>query len=326
MTLDEFLHEWNNDSEQMLVHTSGSTGKPKPMWVEKRRMAASARITCKFLGMKPGDSALLCMPLDFIAGKMVVVRAIVGKLHLINVSPCGHPLSQLNEPPCFAAMVPMQVYNSLQVPHEKSILQGIKQLIIGGGAIDEAMADELRTFPNAVWSTYGMTETLSHIALRRLSGRDASEWYTPFDGVDVSLNSERQLVIDAPQVCASTLVTNDIAELAPDGRHFRIIGRKDNIICSGGIKMQMEEIESALRPYLHAPFLITKVKDEKFGETVVLLTTSHDIETIRQACKEHLTKYQMPRHFITVERIPTTKTGKHARAEAMVLAQENTAK
>lgn len=322
MTLDEFLREWNNDSELLLVHTSGSTGKPKPMWVEKRRMAASAHITCKFLGLKPGDTALLCMPLDFIAGKMVVVRSIVGKLKLINVNPNGHPLSSLDTPPCFAAMVPMQVYNSLQMPHEKNLLRSIKQLIIGGGAVDAAMAAELRTFPNAVWSTYGMTETLSHIALRRLSGSNASEWYTPFDGVGVSLNNERQLVIDAPQVCATTLTTNDIAEIAPDGRHFRIIGRKDNVICSGGIKMQIEEIESALKPHMQAPFIITKVKDDKFGETVVLLTTSADKEAIRNVCSACLTKYQMPHHIITVGCIPVTQTGKPARAEAMALAQE----
>lgn len=321
MTLEEFLHEWNDDSDMVLVHTSGSTGKPKPLWVEKRRMEASARITCKFLGLKPGDSALLCMPLDFIAGKMVVVRALVGKLRLIDVEPCGHPLSHLPEPPCFAALVPMQVYNSLHVPHEKDILRGIRQLIIGGGAISDDMAAELRTFPNAVWSTYGMTETLSHIALRRLSGTEASEWYTPFEGVEVSLNSESQLIISAPQVCASTLTTNDIAELSPDGRHFRIIGRKDNIICSGGIKMQMEQIESALLPYMKKPFLITKVKDKKFGETVVLLTTSFDKEDARLTCAAHLTKYQMPHHIVSVEHIPTTKTGKPARAEAMLLAQ-----
>lgn len=326
MDLDEFLKEWNNDADKVLVHTSGSTGKPKPMWVEKRRMEASAHITCQFLGLKAGDSALLCMPLDFIAGKMVVVRAVVCGLHLTDVGACGHPLKGLKEPPCFAAMVPMQVYNSLQTPQEAAILRGIKQLIIGGGAIDEGLEATLRTFPNAVWSTYGMTETLSHIALRRLNGREASEWYAPLDSVKVSLNAERQLVIDAPKVCPTTLTTNDIAEISTDGRRFRIIGRKDNVICSGGIKMQIEEMESALRSYMREPFMITKVKDEKFGEAVVLLTTDKDKDAARQVCAEQLDKYQMPRHIITVTAIPTTKTGKPARAEAMKLAQKEVEK
>ena len=176
MTLDEFVSDWQSDSPTLLVHTSGSTGKPKPMLVEKRRMEASARITCGFLGLRAGDTALLCMPLDFIAGKMVVVRSLVWGLRLVAVEPSGHPLKGLTESPTFAAMVPMQVYNSLKVEEERRLLRGITHLIIGGGAVNSDMAEELRGFPNAVWSTYGMTETLSHIALRRLSGAEASEW------------------------------------------------------------------------------------------------------------------------------------------------------
>ena len=292
MTLEEFLQEWNNDSERVLVHTSGSTGKPKPIWVEKRRMEASARITCDFLGLKEGDTALLCMSLDYIAGKMMVVRSLVRNLKLIVVEPTGLPLAdatllqlprggekvpkQTSSPSGkvgrgvdFAAMVPMQVYNSLQVPEERERLKQIKHLIIGGGAIDEAMASELKDFPNYVWSTYGMTETLSHIALRRLNGVDASDWYTPFAHVQISQNEDGCLVIDAPEVCAERLVTNDIVEISEAG--FRIIGRKDNVICSGGIKIQAEEVERALKPYLHVPFMITKRKDSKFGEVVVMM-------------------------------------------------------
>ena len=214
ITLEEFLSEWRNDSPYVEVKTSGSTGEPKRMLVEKLRMRASARITCDFLGLKAGDTALLCMSLDYIAGKMMVVRAIERNLRLITVEPSGHPLNNGqwimdNGQFGFAAMVPMQVYNSLRVPEERERLKLIKHLIIGGGAIDEAMAEELKAFPNQVWSTYGMTETLSHIALRRLSGPDASEWYTPFPSVSVSLNEEGCLVIDAPEVCKERLVAGD---------------------------------------------------------------------------------------------------------------------
>ena len=192
MTLEDFLSEWNNDGDRVLVHTSGSTGKPKPMLVEKKRMLNSARITCDFLGLKPGDSALLCMSLDYIAGKMVVVRSIERHLHLISVSPSGHPLKDVNEEITFAAMVPMQVYNTLQVPEERERLCRIKHLIIGGGAIDEALEQELKALPGdiSIWSTYGMTETLSHIALRRINGAEASEWYQPFDSVHISQTHE----------------------------------------------------------------------------------------------------------------------------------------
>ena len=321
MTLEEFIDEWQSPSATLTVHTSGSTGKPKPMLVEKRRMAASARTTCRFLGLEPGDTALLCMPLDYIAGKMMVVRSLVCGLRLVSVKPSGHPLRGLLEAPAFAAMVPMQVYNSLQEPEERAMLAGIRHLIIGGGAISREMAAELRDFPGNIWSTYGMTETLSHIALRRINGEDASEWYTPFDDVDVSLGADGCLVIDAPEVCATRLATNDIAEIAEDGRHFRIIGRKDNVICSGGIKLQIEEIEAKLAPHVKEPFLITKRSDKKFGETVVMLTVDDGLERLKEVCREHLAKYELPHIYIKVDKIPTTETGKPARAEAMRIAE-----
>lgn len=321
MTLEEFINQWQSPSPTLLVHTSGSTGKPKPMLVEKRRMEASARITCQFLGLKRGDTALLCMPLDYIAGKMMVVRAIVWGLQLIDIPPCGHPLKQIDTAPVFAAMVPMQVFNSMQDANERQKLWQIKHLIIGGGAINDDMAAELRQHPNAVWSTYGMTETLSHIALRRLSGPQASEWYEPFDGVNVSTNADGCLVIDAPTVCAQPLTTNDIAEIATDGRRFRIRGRKDNVICSGGIKLQIEEMEVKLRPYINVPFLISKRSDPKFGETVVMIAETNDIESLKTICKERLNKYEQPHKYIAVDSIPTTETGKPARAKAMEIAQ-----
>lgn len=323
MSLEEFLSEWNNDSPFVHVQTSGSTGVPKPMLAEKRRMLASARITNDFLGLREGDAALLCMSLDYIAGKMMVVRSMERGLKLFTVEPSGHPLnhSQLGTDDCqidFAAMVPMQVYNTLQVPEERERLMGIRHLIIGGGAIDDALGAELKNFPNAVWSTYGMTETLSHIALRRLSGPEASDWYTPFPSVQVSLSDEGCLVIDAPEVCPECLVTNDIAEISTQG--FRILGRKDNVICSGGIKIQIEEVERHLRPFLRASYLISKRPDPKFGEVAVLLTED-SVDEARQVCERVLPKYHLPRHYLHVDRIPLTETGKPARQQAARIAQ-----
>ena len=342
MTLEDFLSEWNNGSDRVLVHTSGSTGKPKPMMVEKKRMLNSARITCDFLGLKPGDSALLCMSLDYIAGKMVVVRSIERHLHLISVSPSGHPLKDINEEITFAAMVPMQVYNTLQVPEERERLTHIRHLIIGGGAIDASLEKELRSLPGniAIWSTYGMTETLSHIALRRINGDEASEWYQPFDSVKISQTDEGCLVIDAPLVCAETLVTNDIVEIEPyiynkveknevmEKLRFRIKGRKDNVICSGGIKIQIEEVEALLKPHLEKPFMLAKKKDEKFGEIAVLLTEDEDLKKVEATIRRLLSgksddsnksseskshKYWIPREYLHVDHLPLTETGKPKR-------------
>ena len=327
MSLEEFLAEWHNDSPTLLVHTSGSTGQPKPMLVEKRRMKASARMTCRFLGLQPGDTALLCMSLDYIAGKMMVVRALTCGLELITVPPSGNPLGTVAGHIDFAAMVPLQVYNSLQVPEECERLKTIRHLIIGGGAIDAELERALADFPNPVYSTYGMTETLSHIALRRLNGPERSDWYTPFDGVRLSLNDDGCLVIDAPTVHDGTLVTNDIAELRLPLRSemagkvaFRILGRKDNVICSGGIKIQIEEVERLLRSCVRVPFIITKVPDVRLGEQVVMLTESSDTATLQAICRNVLPKYWLPRHILTVPHIPMTATGKPARHEAQQLA------
>ena len=165
-----------------------------------------------------------------------------------------------------------------------------------------------------------MTETLSHIALRRLNGEQASQWYEPFEGVDVSLNADGCLVINAPAVCAEPLTTNDIAEIAADGRHFRIRGRRDNVVCSGGIKLQIEEIEAKLQPFVDVPFMITKRSDARLGETVVMLVVSDDTERLQTICSAHLTRYDMPRAFVSVDALPMTETGKPARAEAMKIA------
>ena len=321
MDLQTFLNEWHDDRPTLLVHTSGSTGEPKPMWVEKRRMEASARTTCDFLGLRRGDTALLCMSLDYIAGKMMVVRSLVCGLRLVVEEACGHPLATVTEPLDFAAMVPMQVWNSLRVPEQRKRLMGIRHLLIGGGAIDNSLATELHTFPHAVWSTYGMTETLSHIALRRLNGPEASDWYTPFDGIHLSLTADGCLTIDAPTLHDGILITNDIAELSPDGR-FKILGRKDNVICSGGLKIQIEEVERHLFGHLASPYIVTKRKDEKFGEIVILLTEGNTA-TAQTVCQRILPKYWQPRAYIHVDQIPLTPTGKPARKQAELLSSSS---
>ena len=314
MELDEFLAEWRSASPTVSVRTSGSTGEPKPMMVEKSRMKASANMTCDFLGLREGDSALLCMPLDYIAGKMVVARAEVRGLRLVAVHPSSHPFATLDSPTDFAALTPMQVFETLKVERERRLLMGVRQLIIGGGSISSEMAAELKPFPNAVWSTYGMTETLSHIALRRLSGDKASEWYTPFNGVSLAADSRGCLVIEAPAVCAESLTTNDIVEFDADGLRFKIIGRADNVICSGGIKVQAEEVERLLEPYIKKPYVVTWEPDDKLGQAVTLVIEaadgSIDTESLSAICHSVLPKHWAPRKIMTTTEIPRTATGK----------------
>ena len=316
--LQTFLTEWHNPSPFLKVQTSGSTGTPKQITVRKEQMVNSARLTCDYLGLQQGDKALLCMPLQYIAGKMMVVRSLVAGLDLIVREPSGHPMAEIDTPLRFAAMIPLQVYNTLQIPTERERLCQTDILIIGGGSIDKELEEQIQMLPNQVYSTYGMTETLSHIALRRLNGSEASPYYTPFPTVKLSLSPDHTLVIDAPQVTNDILITNDVAELLPDGR-FRILGRKDNIINSGGIKVQIESVEAALRPKLSANFTITAIPDPKFGEVIVLLVTDNNLIQVQKQI-EVLPKYQRPKHLFSVDSIPLTGTGKIDRATCKRLA------
>lgn len=314
--LSDFLEEWFAPSETIVVHTSGSTGTPKPITVSKERMVQSALITCERLRLQPGDSALLCMPVRYIAGRMMVVRAMVAGLSLIVTSPSGHPLATVSEPIDFAAMIPLQVFNSLSVAEECERLFRVKRLIIGGGPLDPGIVAALAEMPGEAYATYGMTETLSHIALRRINGPEASDYYYPLPGVTLSQAPDGALIIDAPRVAQERLTTNDIVRFSPDGG-FVVIGRRDNIINSGGIKIQTEEVERLLRPLIAVPFAVTSIPDERLGEAVVLLAEGSAVKEIDFTS---LPRYWCPRHIFAVPRLPQTETGKTDRAACRRLA------
>ena len=316
-----FLNEWFNDDPVITVHTSGSTGAPKELLVRKDQMIQSARLTCEFLDLKQGETALLCMNLRYIGAMMVVVRSLIAGLNLIVRRASGHPLADVDTPLRFAAMVPLQVYNTFQIPEEKEKLKQTEILIIGGGAVDKALEEKIRNLSNAVYSTYGMTETLSHIALRRLNGAAASDRYYPFSSVELFLSSENTLMINAPLVCDDTLQTNDIARIYPDGS-FTILGRKDNVINSGGIKVQAEEIEKLLQSFIPVPFVITSVPDQRLGQAVTLLLEGQpDIEEIEDKLQSILEPYHRPKYVLYTDCIPQAGNGKMNRAGCRDLAE-----
>lgn len=318
--LYDFLSDWFSESPYITVHTSGSTGTPKEFTVRKEQMMQSAILTCSFLQLKKGDTALLCMPLQYIAGKMVVVRALVAGLNLILRTPSGHPLADVDVPLRFTAMIPLQVFNTLQVPEERERLCRTEIVIVGGGAINKELEDEIRQLPNKIYSTYGMTETLSHIALRKLNGPDASSAYTPFSSVKLCLSPEKTLVIQAPLVCDDTLVTNDLAEIHPDGT-FTILGRKDNTINTGGIKVQIESIEETLRSIISVTFAITAIPHPGLGEAIVLLVEkTTDADSLPDRIAPLLPKYQQPKYIRQVDAIPLTGSGKTDRKACRLLA------
>lgn len=317
-----FLNEWFDASPVITVHTSGSTGVPKGLVVRKDRMMQSARLTCEFLNLQAGDTALLCMNLRYIGAMMMVVRSLVAGLNLVVRPASGHPLSDVEVPLKFAAMVPLQVYNTLRVPAERKRLEHTDILIIGGGAVDDSLEAELKTIPIAAYSTYGMTETLSHIALRRLNGEAASKCYYPFPSVELSLSAENTLIVKAPLICDDVLQTNDIACLCSDGG-FTIAGRKDNVINSGGIKIQAEEMENRLQPFIPVPFAVTAVPDPRLGQALTLLIAGKpDIKELENKLQAVLETYYRPKHIFITELIPQTENGKIDRTGCRILAQQ----
>ena len=301
-----------------ILHTSGSTGKPKEIAVEYDRMLASARMTCDFLDLKEGDTALLCLSTKYIAGRMMEIRAEERGLRLIRREPSAHPLKDVDETVDFSAMVPLQVYETIHTVVERERFSRIRHVIIGGGAIDRELEDELSRFPNNIWSTYGMTETLSHVAMRRIAPASsaASRFYKPLPGVRLAQDERGCLVIDAPHLNPSVLHTNDVVEFDDDGG-FIVNGRIDNVICSGGIKIQIEEVEAVLHKYFGDTIMVTSRPNRKFGEVVVYLVTQ---KTDEHALRLAVPPYWLPKQIIQVRQLPRTETGKPDRAKAREMA------
>lgn len=313
--LAAFLHEWFSNTATITLQTSGSTGTPKSLQADKTAMRASAAATCRFFGLQTGQTALLCLPLRYIAGKMMVVRAIVGKLNLLVQEPTSTPLLNNGEDIDFAPLVPMQIHSILQQPNGMQALQRVRNILLGGGFIQAETEEALQQCSSAVFASYGMTETLSHIALRKVNGPEASAFYTPLPGVTITLSQRGTLALSAPFIGVDYLETNDIAELAPNGT-FRILGRADNVINSGGVKIQAEEIEQALTRTTGLQVLALPVPHPCLGQAVGLLWEGPEdaFPRLQQAIEE-IPRYHRPAAILHAN-IPLTATGKPDRPKA----------
>lgn len=316
--LADFLEDWWSPAPTMQLQTSGSTGAPKILHATKAAMQASAAATCRAFSLAPGNTALLCLPLRYIAGKMMVVRALVGGLHLITAEPSATPLETVPGDIDFAPLVPMQVAATLALPDGAAQLARVRTLLLGGGFVNAPLEEQLLPLPCRIYSSYGMTETLSHIALRAINGPDRTDWYTPLPGVKISLSAAQTLQISVAYLGIDTLTTNDIAELSPHGA-FRILGRADAVINSGGVKIQAEDIEQELHRLTGLSVLALPLPHAVLGQCVALLwegPAAKEAE-LRAACA-HLPRYHKPLH-IQKATLPRTENGKIARAAAASL-------
>ncbi|WP_426475118.1 AMP-binding protein [Chryseobacterium balustinum] len=310
-----FLKEWFSESKTVKVQTSGSTGIPKIIEVEKEKMLNSAKMTCNFLDLQEGDTALICLPVEYISGKMMVVRAITRKLKLIISDPSLKPLENLNENIDFCAMTPLQVENSSDKIHF------IKYLIIGGAAVSESLKKKIsQTFPlshspTQIYETYGMSETLSHIALKKTYPTQ-DEYFSVFDGIEISTDERNCLKISAPQLNSEILQTNDLVEIK-NRNQFKFLGRIDNVINSGGAKIFPEQLEALVKKDVPNEVVFLGIKDESLGQKLILVIEGRESEllNLQLSTINYQQKFHKPKEIIFIEKIPRTPNGKVNRLE-----------
>ena len=313
--LDTFLKEWFSPSDFIEAQTSGSTSRPQTIRLPKTMMQRSASRTIDFFGLQAGSRILLSLPCRFIAGKMMVVRAIIGQMDLITVDPSSDFNLLINETFDLGAMVPNQVFKLLESKAGIEKIENIRNLLVGGSSIPKNLEEQICHLTNRVVSTYGMTETASHIAIRELSGEKQSDIYHCLPGISVSAGQNDCLQIHDSEL-AELLQTKDIAEItSPAG--FRILGRADDVIISGGIKYLPEKIEKTLFSAIHGRFIISSLPDEKLGEKLVLVIEGEPtaIETFQQKSAELLSPFERPKAIYFLEKFPETTNGKLKRNE-----------
>jgi o-succinylbenzoate---CoA ligase len=310
-----FLEEWFSSAETIQAQTSGSTGEPQIIRLPKTIMLQSASRTIEYFGLQTGNRMLLCLPCRYIAGKMMVVRAILGKMDLIAVDPSSDFIFLSNELFDFGAMVPNQVFKLLESPLGKEKVENICHLLVGGSSISSTLEAQISQLSNHVVSTYGMTETASHIAIRELSGKKHSDIYNCLPGITVTTDENDCLKIHVPE-SVQPLQTNDVAEIISP-HSFRILGRTDDVIISGGIKYWPDTIEKKLQHMIPNRFVISSFPDEKLGKKLVLVIEGEPASTdsLQDELKTLLFPYEQPKSIFFLDHFPETPNGKVKRNE-----------
>jgi O-succinylbenzoic acid--CoA ligase len=316
----DFIESWfDPGADSFEVKTSGSTGVPKIIAHSRNAVTASATRTCDFFGIKEGDTALLSLPATHIGGKMMIARSLVRKLQLICIEPTSNPLLTLHYEGQidFASFTPMQMSVILNNATSAARLPQIRQIILGGGEVPYTLREHLQDIAPEVYETYGMTETISHIAVKKLNGPDRSEYFTTLHGVSIRLDERGCLVISAPHLSAGEIVTNDIVHIIDD-RSFQWLGRYDNVINTGGIKVYAEEIERKLQPFIQENFFVAGTADDVLGQQVTLVVeTDDDLSSRYDEAFSVLGKYEKPRRVIAIEKFVYTETGKVNKKETL---------
>ena len=312
-----FLQNWFDDSDFVMAHTSGSTGQPKEIRLPKQSMINSAKMTNQFFELDAESTALLCLPASYIAGKMMLVRALVGGFNLITVEPTSNPFEHIEIKIDFTAITPYQLFYSAESLSHKQI----KKIIVGGSPVIGQLEKLAEAIPAALYETYGMTETCSHIALRRFNGKQKSDFFEVLEGVTISQDERDCLTIKAPHLLDSMIQTNDIVELT-GSQFFRWLGRSDSVINSGGVKVHPEQVEKKLEGIIPSSYFISSVPDSLLGNCVVLVleTEIYSVENeaiLMEKMKQCLDKYELPRKIFYLPQFVYSQSNKILRAESL---------
>lgn len=303
-SVGDFLLDWFDDKPYIDMYTSGTTGNPKSIRIEKDAMVKSAIATGDFFDLQPGNRVLHCLPANYVAGKMMFVRSFILGLDMDFVPPSSHPLEHNDQKYDFAAMVPLQAKNSIDK------LSNIKKIIIGGVKIHKSLEQELIKLPVDIYETYGMTETITHIAAKKVG----VEAFTTLPHVTVSVNENQCLEIVAKNIGSEKIVTNDIVKLISDNQ-FIWLGRFDNVINSGGIKIMPEQVEAKLSTLIPRRYFVNGEPDETLGEKVVLYVEGSHMD-IDHSVFDVLDKYEKPKEIVFIPKFKETATGKIMREES----------
>jgi o-succinylbenzoate---CoA ligase len=328
-----FISQWFLDVEKFTIHTSGSTGEPKKISISRDQMVASARLSEAAIGFKRNDTALVCIDTRYIGGKMMLVRSFETGMRIMATEPTSLPLHKIPVDVCvnFAAVVPLQVSATLDTRHSH-ILNNLDNVIIGGAPLDQKTIDRLQLYQCTCYATYGMTETISHVALQRLNGLDKQEYFETLPGVQYSLDDRGCVVVHTPFL-GEPVITNDVGEYISTTR-FRWVGRWDNVINTGGVKVLPEKVEAALEKIFNDRnisnrFFIQGIPDERLGSRVTLVVEgsadSHSlIESALADLQSRFSPYEIPKQIVFAPTFVITETGKVNRRQTLTPVLENT--
>ena len=319
--IGDFLIDWLDDKDYILVQTSGSTGKPKTIKLQKQAMVHSAIATGDFFNLKPGDKALHCLPSKYIAGKMMFVRAMILGLELDITEPTSQPIFDYEKHYDFCAMVP------LQLQKVKTYCNNIKTIIVGGTSVSSNLKHAIQDIKTNVFETYGMTETITHIALKKINNtslrgtkQSVGHIFKILPNITISQDSRDCLVIDAPKLSEIKVITNDVVKLHSE-TSFEWFGRYDNVVNSGGIKLFPEQIEAKLTTKIKDRFFITREADETLGECIILIVESKT-NTLESSLFSELEKFEIPRKIYSVEQFCESANGKILRNETLNIVKQ----